>query len=313
MRLRADQLTHHLNKSLLPVYFISGNEPLLREEVTTEIANAAKAMGFLERRVFQVESHFDWENFLNDAFTLSLFSAKGIVELHFMDRAPNAAANKALQTWFERFPAHRLLIITIAKLDAGTQKTSWFKMFDQKGALIQIWPVERHQLPGWLSRRAQQRGLKFSTEAIALLADRVEGNLMAAVQALDRMALLCFDSMSIISCEEVLKAVGEQAQFTIFDLSEALLRGDLKRAYRIFYLLKAEGVEPLFILNILAKEIRLLAFVSLNPFVMVRIKIQNLLPRNLVLPKLKQLGYVLAKRQITLLIVTALIASCKIL
>ncbi len=262
MRLRIDQLTNHLTKHLLPVYLISGNEHLLLQEAASGIANAAKRQNFLEHRVFQVENHFDWEKFLHDAFTVSLFSAKGIIELRFTKELPSLAANKALQSYFEHIHKHKILIIIVDKLDANAQKTIWFKTIDQIGAILQVWPIERNQLPIWLSQRAKQRGLQFAEDALLTLAELVEGNLLAAIQALDRIELLCVENVTahqVISCEDVLKAAGEQAQFTIFDLIEALLSADLKRAYRIFYLLKDEGVEPLFILNMLVKEIRLLA------------------------------------------------------
>lgn len=262
MKLRPEQLANHLNRQLLPAYLISGDEPLLLQENVALIIKAAKAAHFLEHRIFQAETHFDWEKFLNDAFTLSLFSAKGIIELRFLGQLPNKAASKALQMYFEQPPRHKLLLMTTEKLDGNAQKASWFKEFDQKGAVIQVWPVEKSQLPAWLAEKARQRGLNFTQEALLLLAEQVEGNLLAAVQALERIKLLCGENAAknlAISSEQVLKVVSCQAQFNIFDLIETLLSGDLKRAYRIFYLLKDESVEPLFILNMLTKEIRLLA------------------------------------------------------
>lgn len=262
MKLRSEQLANHLNKQLLPAYLISGDEPLLLQENINLIVTAAKTAGFSEHRVFQVENAFDWEKFLQDAFTLSLFGLKGIIELRFVGALPNVAAGKALQIYFERLPSHKILLVTTSRLDANAEKTNWVKVFAQKGCVIPVWPVDRNQFPAWLYQKAQQKGLHFAKEALLLLADRTEGNLLAAVQALERIELLYCENMTkhlAISAEQVLEAVTEQAQFTVFDLVEALLLGDLKRSYRIFYALKEEGIEPLFILTVLVKDIRLLA------------------------------------------------------
>lgn len=258
MKIRLEQLSIHLSKQLLPAYLLSGEEPFLLKEATSLIVAAGKKNNFLEHRIFQIDSQFDWEKFLHDAFTLSLFHNKELIEVRFVGELPNAAASKALQTYFERLPKHKLLLIEIGKLDTGSQKTAWFKAFDQKGAVIQVWPIERQQLQRWLSEKANQRDIRFEPSALSTFSELVEGNLLGAIQALERLKLLAKDNL--ISTEIVLKAVDDIARFNIFDLIEALLLGNLKRAYRIFYSLKNESIEPLFILNMLTKEIRLLAF-----------------------------------------------------
>lgn len=259
MKIRAEQLSSQLTKELFPAYLVSGDEPLLLQESSALIAMAAKKKGFLEHRIFQVDTQFDWEKFLQDAFSLSIFSPKGLIELRFVGQLPNAAASKGLQAYFERLPQHKCLLVQMGKLDAGSQKTTWFKQFDQKGAVIQIWPIDRSQLPMWLADRAKQRGLKCESTALSALASLVEGNLLAAMQALERLVLFAKDQ--VVTVDMVLKTIDDQARFTIFDLIEALLLGDLKRSYRIFSSLKNEGVEPLFILTMLTKEIRLLAMI----------------------------------------------------
>lgn len=257
MKLRAEQLSTHLKKPLLPAYLLSGSELLLVQESSVEILKTAKANGFLEHCIFQVDSQFNWEKFLIDTFTLSLFSAKGIVELRFLGQLPNAAASKALQLYFDRLPSHKMLLMVTEKLDASSLKTAWFKAFDQKGAVIQIWPMDKNQFSIWLAARAKQQGLNLDQQALILLTELVEGNLFAAVQMLNQLKLLMDDSL--ISRDKILEVVNDQAQFNIFDLIEALLLADLKRAYRILGVLKDEGIEPLFVLSMLIKEIRLLA------------------------------------------------------
>lgn len=257
MKLRPEQISHHLTKSCLPTYLVSSNELLLLQDVVAEIKEAAKKQGFLEHRVFQITASFNWENFLIDAFTLSLFSTKGVIELRFGTQMPNAAAVKALQRYFERLPSHKILIIVIEKLEGQMQKTAWFKLFDQKGGIIQIWPIDKNQLPTWLVTRARKQGLNLSSSASTLLAEYVEGNLLAATQVLNQLALSFGDIQ--ISQEHILKITGDQAKFNVFDLTETLLLQDLKRSYRIFKILEEEEVEPLFILTILTKEIRLVA------------------------------------------------------
>lgn len=261
MKLFAEQLTSYLVKQpLLPVYLVSGDELLLQQEAVKAIALTAKAHGFLEHRIFQVETQFDWESFLQDAFTVSLFSPKGFIELRFVGQLPNAAASKALETYFSRLPKHKVCVLVTGKLGASEQKTTWFKAVDQHGAVIPIWPITREQLPIWLNEKARLVGVVLSKAALLLLADYVEGNLFAAMQGLERLKLLVNDG--IVQPEDVRNAMDAQAHFSIFDLIDALLIGDLTRGYRIFYALQAQGVEPLFILNLLAKEIRLLASLS---------------------------------------------------
>jgi DNA polymerase III subunit delta len=257
LKLRAEQLSAHLAKRLLPIYLAAGSELLLLQDMTAEILQAAKKAGFLEHRIFQIDNQFNWEKFLIDAFTVSMFSSKGIMELRFGSQLPNAAAVKALQMYFDRLPRHKILMLVTEKLDANIQKLAWFKTVDEKGVVIQVWPIDKTKLPAWISDRARQKGLQFDAQALTTLTEFVEGNLLAASQVLDRLQLL--NDGSIISCEQILQVTDDQAQFNVFDLIEALLERDLKRAYRVFGVLKDEGVEPLLVLNLLIKEIRLLS------------------------------------------------------
>ena len=260
MKLRAEQLSAHITKRLLPAYLVSGSELLLLQDVTAEILQAAKQMGFLEHRIFQVDTLFNWENFLIDAFTVSLFASKGVMELRFGKQLPNAAAMKALQLYLDRLPSHKILIVVTEKLDANVQKSAWLKTFDEKGAVIQVWPIDKHQFSSWIATRSKQKGLQFDTQALTTLADFVEGNLLAADQALNRLQLLA--QGNLISREQVLQVTEDQAKFNVFDFMDALLGRDLKRAYRIFAVLKNGGVEPLLLLSLLIKEIRLLSALS---------------------------------------------------
>lgn len=283
MKLRADQLDTHLTKPLLPAYLVSGQEPLLVQETLSNIVKAAKAQHFSEHCVYHVETQFDWEKFLLDAFTRSLFSAKGIIELRFGEHLVNAAASKALQTYFERQLTHKILLIVVQKLEASTQKSAWFKCLEQVGASIHIWPIEKTQLPAWLAARARQKGLTLNSQAIATLADLIEGNLLAAAQAFDRLSLMT--NHASISAENILQTISDQARFTIFDFLEALLVKDLKRTYRIFYCLKEEGIEPLFLLSLITKDLRLLA--RLNHAVSQGVSLEQTI-KNLYLPPKKQ-------------------------
>jgi DNA polymerase-3 subunit delta len=283
LKLHADQLDTHLTKSLLPVYLVSGQEPLLIQETLSKLIKVAKAQDFSEHCIYHVETQFDWEKFLLDAFTRSLFSAKGIIELRFGEQAINAAATKALQTYFERQLTHKILLIVVQKLEASTQKSAWFKCLEQVGASVQIWPVEKTQLPAWLAARARQNGLMLNSQAISTLAELVEGNLLAADQAIDRLSSMA--NHETISAEKILQTISDQARFTIFDLLDALLAKDLKRTYRIFYCLKEEGIEPLFLLNLITKDLRLLA--RLNHAVSKGASLEQTI-KNLYLPAKKQ-------------------------
>lgn len=256
MKLRAEQLNGQLGKGLAPIYLIHGDEPLQAMEAADAVRAAARDRHYDEREVLNVEPGFDWSALDAAAHSGSLFSSRRLIELRLEDQKPGEAGSKALTGYAARPPADTVLLVLCGKLDAGAQKSRWFGTLDQAGVTVQVWPLDGRRLTGWIETRMRDRGLRPDAEAVRLLAARVEGNLLAAAQEIDKLALLC--GVGPVDAEQVLAAVGDSARYSIFELAEAALAARPERVTRIVHGLRAEGVEPVLAAWALAREIRLL-------------------------------------------------------
>ena len=160
MQLRHEQLTTHLQKNLAPIYLISGEVPLLIQETSDTIRKTAMQRGYTDREIFQVETGFSWETFLNNANTSSLFADQQLLELRFAPGQLGTAGSKALQSYAACPPNNKILLITTQKLDATQQKSTWFQAVGKTGITIQIWPIPNEQLPQWITQRLAAAGLQ---------------------------------------------------------------------------------------------------------------------------------------------------------
>ena len=256
MKIRADQLTGHLAAKLLPAYLVSGDEPLLVGEAVDAIRQTARADGYSEREVFFVERGFDWNALRAAGHSLSLFATRRILEVKMPGGKPGVDGARALAELIERPPPDTLLLIVTEQLDRDTQKSAWVGAAQEHGAWVQVWPVKIGELPGWIGARMARHGLRPDAAAARLLAERVEGNLLAAHQEIEKLALL--NPGGAIDEAAVAHAVANSARYDVFQLSEAALDGDAARALRILSGLKSEGTEPPLVLWALAKEVRAL-------------------------------------------------------
>lgn len=258
MKLPLSQLSAHLKRGLSGIYLVAADEPLLVAEATDEIRRVAIGQGFDERVLHFVERGFRWDVLSGGADNLSLFSSRKIVELRMNTPRPGDAGGKALRALAEENDPDRLVIVSIqSKLDTSAAKSVWVKTITQHGVLVEIRPVSRRDLPGFISRRAKRHGLTITTDAAELLADRVEGNLLAADQDLAKLALIRDDGH--VDADAVLESVALSARFDVFRLSDAVIAGDLQRAMTVLDGLKAEGVPPPLVIWALAREVALLA------------------------------------------------------
>ncbi|WP_303907707.1 DNA polymerase III subunit delta [Thiohalomonas denitrificans] len=257
MRLRPEQLAGHLRNPLLPIYVVSGDEPLQAGEAGDAIREAARGQGFAEREVMHAETGFDWGLLSAAADALSLFADRRILDLRIPGGKPGDAGGKALSAYAQRPPEDNILLISLPRLDKRQQQSKWFKALDAAGVVIQVWPVGPKELPGWISQRMRSRGLEFQPEVVRLLADKVEGNLLAAAQEVDKLHLLFGEGA--IDAGGVALALTDSSRFDVFELVDTALSGDAARTARILDGLYAEGVEPVLILWALAREIRSLA------------------------------------------------------
>ncbi len=260
MRLRSDQLAAHLAKPLLPIYLVSGDEPLQLNEATDVLRAAARAQGYSEREVLQVEAGFDWGALAAAGSNLSLFAERRLIELRMPSGKPGDAGSKALCAYAAAATPDNLLLISCGKLDKQQQKSKWFTALESAGAVIQIWPVEPSALPGWIRQRLQGRGLQPTAEAAQLLAERVEGNLLAAAQEVEKLALLY--GSGGLDAEQVRSAVADSARYDVFELADTALAGDGARCARVLEGLRGEGDDPVLILWALVREVRALAQVA---------------------------------------------------
>lgn len=258
MKLPFSQLASHLERGLSGLYLIAADEPLLVTEATDQVRRAAMERGFDERSLFIVDRGFRWDTLANEADSLSLFASRRIVELRMATAKPGDAGARAIRALAEDPDPDRLVIISImSKLDRNTAKAVWVRTVETAGVVVDIRPVTRQDLPAFVTRRAKRHGLTIDDDAAEILADRVEGNLLAADQELAKLALLRENGH--LDTQAVLESVATSARFDVFRLSDAVVAGDTVRAMTVLEGIRAEGLQPPLIVWALAREISLLS------------------------------------------------------
>jgi DNA polymerase-3 subunit delta len=256
MRIKPDQITAALNKGLLPVYFVSGDEPLQLGEMADAVRLAARKAGYDTREVLAVDAAFSWSTLTEAAGTLSIFADKKIIDLRLPTGTPGLDGAKALIAYCERPPEDTLLLITAAKMTSPSLKTRWFQALDKAGCVIQVWPLDGQDLLNWLQQRMQARGLQAETESIKILASRIEGNLLAAAQEIEKLYVLY--GAGKLSYQQVFDVVADSSRFDVFKLMDSVLAARAERILKILSGLKAEGVAAPVVLWALTREARLL-------------------------------------------------------
>lgn len=243
MRLRAEQLTDHLQQGLLPVYVIFGDEQMLVEESSDVVRQYARKLGADDRQVWHVEGRFNWSELQWQEQTMSLFASQRLLEIRLPSGSPGKEGGEALRRYVENPPIDTTLLIISGKIDARSQKSKWFTELDRIGATIPVWPVDLVNLPRWILQRMQQRGLKANQQIAALIAERVEGNLFAASQEIDKLQLLCPNGD--VDEKTVLESVADNARFEAFGLMDTVFLGQAAKIPRMISRLKAEGLDVL--------------------------------------------------------------------
>ena len=264
MQVPALQLPTQLQRGLKTLYTLHGDDPLLQQEAADAIRTAARAQGHSERSVFTVAgAHFDWSAVMAAGGSLSLFADKQLVEIRIPSGKPGKEGSVALQQIAAGAAGNdsTLTLVLLPRLDAATQKSAWFGALDAHGVTVRIDPVERAQLPGWIAQRLQQQGQRVAAgepgqRILAFMADRVEGNLLAAHQEIQKLALL--SPQGELSFEQVESAVLNVARYDPFKLAEAVLDGQPARVQRMLDGLQAEGEAAVLVHWALADDIRAL-------------------------------------------------------
>jgi DNA polymerase-3 subunit delta len=257
MNLRLEQLDSHLQSELAPVYILSGDEPLLVQEAADSIRAAARQQGYASRELMHVERSFDWNSLLDAANNLSLFAERRIIELRMPTGKPGDAGRKALMAYCQRPAEDTLLLIITGKLDSAAQKSKWYTTLGKSGVAINAWPLEANRLPTWLGQRMRERGMQADAAALDLLAERVEGNLLAASQEIEKLHLLHGEGR--IRVEDIADAVTDNARFDIYRLMDTALEGDAAKTAKMLSALREEGTEAILLLWVISREIRSLA------------------------------------------------------
>ena len=263
MRLYPEKLAGHLQQNLLPVYIVSGDETLLVQECCDLIRQKAREQGSNEREIIEADvAGFNWQDILHSAASMSLFADRKLVELRLSSGKPGVPGSATLCEYLDISSSEDVLLIVSGKIDKQSTNSKWYKALDKAGATIQVWPVDAKSLPRWLQQRVSGAGMSIDDDALQLLSDRVEGNLLAAVQEVEKLKLLAADSR--ITTKTVIDAVSDNARYNVFEMTDNALKGDATTSLRMLHGLRAEGSEPPAVLWALAREIRTLYEVKLE-------------------------------------------------
>lgn len=254
MRLKVDQLGATLQKGLAPVYLVSGDEPLQLGEAADDIRQAARLGGYTTREVISIDNGSEWHRLTAEAESLSIFSDKKLIDLRLPSGKPGVEGGKLLSEYCRNLPDDTLLLISAGKLENATLKSQWFQALDNVGVFVQVWPLQGSELAQWLQRRGERKGMRFEVDAVKSLAARIEGNLLAAAQEIEKLYIL--HGQSRITKAMIEDDVADSARFDVFKLMDALLAGKLNRAVKILEGLRSEGIAAPVVLWAVSREAR---------------------------------------------------------
>jgi DNA polymerase-3 subunit delta len=256
MKLRAEALPGALAKGISPIYAICGDEPLLIDEAVALLREAINRQSPAERQGTVADARFDWRGWMAGFDSLSLFASRRLVELRLPSGKPGVEGGKVIEAWCERPPEEVFLVLMLPRPDRATQQTKWFSALERAGVIVQVTAPTPEQLPTWIGARLAHKRLQADRDTLAFLASRVEGNLLAAHQEIEKLALLL--PPGPVSLTEARTAVVDVARYDVNDLPEALLKGEAVRYCRILQGLQAEGETPPLAIWLLAAELRTL-------------------------------------------------------
>jgi DNA polymerase-3 subunit delta len=239
MELRHNQLALHLERNLASLYVIHGDEPLFAIEAGDAIRRAARRAGCEEREVFVAESGFRWDAFVAANANLGLFGSRKMIDLRIPSGKPGVEGARALEAWAASPNPDHIALVTLPRLDRAAQQTAWFSALAAAGVTIAVYPLERDELPAWIAARLGAQRQRAMPPTLAFLADRCEGNLLAAKQEIEKLALLLPEGD--LEQAAVEDAIADVARYDVFAASEAWLAGDAARTLRVLSVLEAEG------------------------------------------------------------------------
>ena len=243
--------THELK----PVWLIAGAEHLLVMEAADRLRARARELGYAEREIHDVDHRFNWDELAMSGAAMSLFATLRVIELRMPTGKPGKEGSAAISAWCADPPPDTLLLIT-AQEWSKSHEGAWYSAIERVGVAMPVWPIKREEMSGWISARMKSRGLRATADAIELLGERIEGNMLAAAQEIDKLSLLVGDALLDVDTLEA--SVADDARFDAFRLTDAAIAGDATRALRIVEGLRIEGAEAIPLLGWLLKELRVL-------------------------------------------------------
>jgi DNA polymerase-3 subunit delta len=254
VKLRIEEFSRSLERGLRPFYLFYGDEPLLLQEAQDALRAAARAAGFTEREVLDAEPGFDWGRVHAACAGMSLFGDRKLLEIRVPSGKPGTEGGATLREIAARPSPDVLVVVSLGVTDRDTERAAWFKALDEAGASVRAWPLRREAMPGWIRQRLQAAGFRPDPEAVTLLVERVEGNLLAAKQEIEKLRLLV--APGALDAATLAEVVADSARYTAFDLCDRAFEGDIAAATRSLSGLRAEGEEPLAVLGALSFELR---------------------------------------------------------
>lgn len=240
---------------LRPAYLLAGSEHLLVLEAADALRARARELGYLEREVYDADARFDWDELARAGSALSLFASRKLIDLRLPTGKPGKDGVAAIAAYCQAPPPDTVLLITCQEW-SKQHEGAWVAALERAGVFVPVWPLKREELPGWIGARFAARGLKATPDAVDLLAERVEGNLLAAAQEVDKLALLAPEGRVDVGLLEA--AVADDARYDAFRLTDAALGGDAERALRIVRGLREEGEDAIPLLGWILNQLRLL-------------------------------------------------------
>ncbi len=254
MQVKLADLEARLAAGLAPAYLVCGDEMLLVQEACDAIIAAAQIQGFSERSVHHVETGFRWNDIVQDAASMSLFAERRIIDVRVVSNKFDRAASETLRSYADAPMDDTLLLIRAGRLDAKQRSTAWFKALDKLGVVVLVWPVSASELPRWLAARLRVAGLQLAPDALNYLSQHVEGNLLAAVQEIEKLKLAGLEQP--ISTEALMQIMEDSAHYDAFELIDAVFAGDAARVSRVLQILRQEGVALFAVLGALTSQLR---------------------------------------------------------
>ena len=247
---------------LKPVYLIAGEEHLLVLEAADALRARARALGFNEREVLDAETHFDWDALARAGASMSLFASRRLIDMRLPTGKPGKEGSDAIVEYCENPPPDTALMIVANQWSKQQQAGAWVNAIERIGVVVPVWPLKPDELPDWIGQRMASRGLKPDRAAIEALADRVEGNSLAAAQEIDKLALL--HGSKPLDADTLEQLVTDSARFDVFKLVDAALEGDAARTIRVLHGLRAEGEQVPALMGWVLNQLQLIARLASN-------------------------------------------------